>query len=178
MGMVQHYTGAVTLRVAGTLYMYTQKFTIPRRQPMTETEFMQEVLAEVKRARAAFPSNEHVAHALTEEAGEAIKALMDEGTDAVVAECVQAAAMALRVALEGDPTLDGLREDRGLDKHPAPPKPKYVTKRADEIRPGDVMAPGGVVTQTRHTRDYVTLYYENGTKGGPWPKAAILGLLS
>ena len=57
--------------------------------------------------------------ALTEEVGELAKAIMDEGSHRVWKEAVQVAAMALRVAVEGDPSLDKLREIRKSGKHPS-----------------------------------------------------------
>ena len=75
-----------------------------------EISFLYNVKAEVKRAREKF-SNDDLAHAMTEEFGEVIKALMDQKQKKTVTsqeiydECVQAAAMAMRVALDGDPNF-------------------------------------------------------------------------
>lgn len=71
---------------------------------------------EVARARAKFPSPNLNMLALTEEVGELAKALMDEPRANVRAEAVQVACMAIRVALEGDPSVDELRARRGLDR--------------------------------------------------------------
>jgi hypothetical protein len=63
--------------------------------------------AELRYAQAKFPKTENCMVALTEEVGELAKALLDhsygkgEAKD-VYAEAVQVAAMAMRVALEGD----------------------------------------------------------------------------
>jgi len=47
--------------------------------------------------------------ALAEEAGEVMKAMMAEPMDNVYKECIQTAAMACRLALEGDPSMDDYR---------------------------------------------------------------------
>lgn len=70
-------------------------------------DFATDVRHELERARAKFPTNENKAHALTEEAGEVIKALLEHKYESGIAldvykECVQTAAMAQRVAEEGD----------------------------------------------------------------------------
>lgn len=80
--------------------------------------FFAEVFAEVKSARAKFPASVGNMVALTEEVGELAKAMIDEPSERVRAEAVQVAAMALRVALEGDPTLDGLRDTNEAGLHP------------------------------------------------------------
>lgn len=67
--------------------------------------FLDAVFREVDFAREKFPSSECSLAALTEEVGELAQACMDESADAIFAEAVQVAAMALRVAVEGDPTL-------------------------------------------------------------------------
>ncbi len=71
-----------------------------------------EIAEELARAKKLFPSSDGVMTALTEEVGELAKALLDEPWDRVRVEAVQVAAMAIRVALEGDPTLDGIRATR------------------------------------------------------------------
>lgn len=68
--------------------------------------FSAEFIAEVHRARKKFPSNEHLTCALMEEVGEVAKALL-EGTDNLREECVQAACVAARIALEGDADFSG-----------------------------------------------------------------------
>lgn len=74
---------------------------------MSDEQFLSDVRHELGRAREKFPGNEHQAAALTEESGEVLKALLQhthEGGEAgeVYNECVQTAAMAVRVAVEGD----------------------------------------------------------------------------
>lgn len=76
------------------------------------SRFLLEVDAEVARARQKFPSSDGAMVALVEEVGELAKALLDESWDRVRAEAIQVAGMALRVAEEGDSTLDALRAKR------------------------------------------------------------------
>ena len=82
---------------------------------MTKEEaFFRAVLKELEHARRAFPATHHLGLALTEEVGEVAKALLDESQSRVYAECVQVAAMALRVATEGDAALYYRRRNRHL----------------------------------------------------------------
>lgn len=80
--------------------------------------FLQDVLWEIVKAKVTFPDNDKLHIAFTEEAGEVSKALLDAhrrpnhgfGPDDfdldVYNECVQAAAMACRLAVEGDPDFE------------------------------------------------------------------------
>lgn len=69
--------------------------------------FLKAVEREVARARAAWPRNAHMYAALAEEVGEVARALLEgQGPDALRAECVQVAAMAMRLAEEGDADFD------------------------------------------------------------------------
>lgn len=77
---------------------------------MTLTEFLTEVQHEVGRAREKFPDADMTNAALVEEVGELSKALMYEPWDRVVAEAVQVAAMACRIALEGDASAKPFRD--------------------------------------------------------------------
>lgn len=70
-----------------------------------DTVFTARVAAELQAARSKFPSSTKSMCALTEEVGELAKALLDESWERVQAEAVQVAAMAQRVATEGDDTL-------------------------------------------------------------------------
>lgn len=76
--------------------------------------FIQSLLEEIARARRKFPKRDLLLAALGEEYGETVKACLDESTQNVYAEAVQTAAMALRLAIEGDPTLDAWRNSKGL----------------------------------------------------------------
>lgn len=76
---------------------------------MTDEKFLQMIIDEAKRARARFPGPNAMNAALVEEVGEVSKALMYEPWNAVVAECVQVASMAMRLATEGDSTMIDFR---------------------------------------------------------------------
>ena len=83
--------------------------------------FIVEVAREVDSARKKFPTSEHQLAALTEEVGELAQALIDHDraqkssgggsmcrtahTRKVYAEAIQVAAMAVRVATEGDASM-------------------------------------------------------------------------
>lgn len=77
--------------------------------------------------------------ALTEEVGELAKALLSEPWERVVAEAVQVAAMAIRVAEEGDSTFAEYRARQGLDAAPMNgallPVPGKVKKGAKKKEP-------------------------------------------
>lgn len=83
-----------------------------------EKGFMLNVEQELLLAKKKFPQPNPTMTALTEEVGELAKAMMGEGSDRVWKEAVQVAVMALRVAVEGDPSLDAERELRKSGKHP------------------------------------------------------------
>jgi hypothetical protein len=110
---------------------------------MTDKQFLAEVLAEVRRARAKFPGANATNAALVEEVGELSKALMYEPFSNVIAEAVQVATMALRLATEGDGTMDDFRFDKFhqngtrycLPEHIMPGS-KYAEKMADRIDAG------------------------------------------
>ena len=74
-----------------------------------------EVMGEINRARSKFPRPDGLLAALTEEVGEVARALLDKPWSEVYAECVQVAAMAQRLAEEGDPTMADIRQRRDLD---------------------------------------------------------------
>lgn len=78
-------------------------------------DFLNDVLDEIEDAKKKFPCNDKLHIAFTEEAGEVSKALLDchrrpfEGREfhlEVYQEAVQAAAMACRLATEGDPDFN------------------------------------------------------------------------
>jgi hypothetical protein len=87
------------------------------KQAMDDRRFVERVLCEVAAARVLFPEPGASMTALTEEVGELAKALLDEPWNRVVAEAIQVAAMALRVAVEGDPTLTEERRARNKAAH-------------------------------------------------------------
>lgn len=70
-------------------------------------QILQDIRDELSDAREKFPTNRHLLTAFNEEAGELNKAMLEceyDRMDAmyVYIEAIQAAAMAIRVALEGD----------------------------------------------------------------------------
>jgi nicotinic acid phosphoribosyltransferase len=77
---------------------------------MTDEQFLKAVAAEVKRARGLFPGENATNAALVEEVGEVSTALMFEPWHNVIAEAVQVAAMACRLAVEGDATFREWRD--------------------------------------------------------------------
>lgn len=80
-----------------------------------EHTFVDDVLGELRRARGKFPSSNASMTALVEEVGELARAMLSESPHAIYQEAVQVAAMAMRVALEGDPTLDTYRKRQNAD---------------------------------------------------------------
>jgi hypothetical protein len=79
---------------------------------LTDHAFLTLVKNELKNARTKFPESNAVNCALVEEVGEVSTALMYEPWNRVVAECVQVAAMAARLAVEGDPTMTEFRNEK------------------------------------------------------------------
>jgi len=83
-----------------------------------DAKFLNDVAEEIDRARKKFPINTHMHAALAEEAGEVANALLERGyrrdqtelleqlDHNVWKECVQTAAMALRVAVDTDPSFE------------------------------------------------------------------------
>lgn len=76
---------------------------------------MDEIAAELTRARRKFPDAIACTTALTEEVGELSKALLDECPERVRKEAIQVAVMAIRVATEGDSALEEIRRRHGLE---------------------------------------------------------------
>lgn len=90
----------------------------------SDREFVAKQAAEVERARALFPKGDALVAALTEEVGELARAVLEQSWGAVMAEAVQVAAMAQRLATEGDPTLVEVRRERlklAIEKGKQPP---------------------------------------------------------
>jgi len=82
-----------------------------------EDKFIEDVRAELKRAREKFPGDRIMTIALAEEFGELAKAMLDEPGHRVWKEAIQTAVMAARVAIDGDSSVDSWRRSRGLDDH-------------------------------------------------------------
>lgn len=83
--------------------------------------FLDEVRAELVRARSKFPGDRIMTIALAEEFGELCKAVLDEPAENVRKEAVQTAVMAARVVLDGDGSVTAWRAERGLDQLAAAP---------------------------------------------------------
>lgn len=81
---------------------------------ITDKQFAEAVVLELEKARSKFPDRDALNCALVEEVGEVSTALMYESWDDVVKEAVQVAAMAQRLAVEGDITLEPWRESLHL----------------------------------------------------------------
>jgi len=106
---------------------------------------------ELERARTKFPSAECKLAALMEEVGELSKALLDEPAERIVAEAIQVAALAIRLAEEGDPTLNAYRAGRGLGPFPVaampstpqqqepPPDTPSAAKPSDQLTPTQLL---------------------------------------
>lgn len=86
--------------------------------PTARAKLIADIEAEVLRARAKFPTADLRLPALMEEVGEVSRALHDEPWENVVAEATQVAAMAIRVAEEGDIAFDERRRALGLELPP------------------------------------------------------------
>lgn len=83
-------------------------------------ELLQSIRKEAMQGIESYPDASGLMVALMEEVGELARAMMSEPRDRVRDEAVQVAALAIRVALEGDPALDGIRAKRNADD-PLPP---------------------------------------------------------
>ncbi|QDB70851.1 hypothetical protein [Pseudomonas virus PBPA162] len=93
-----------------------------QRVPDDVETFLNEVRAELLRARSKFPGDRIMTIALAEEFGELCKAVLDEPAANVRKEAVQTAVMAARVVLDGDGSVTAWRAERGLDPLTAPGK--------------------------------------------------------
>lgn len=77
-------------------------------------DFLREVYDEAHRAAALFPGDTLRTLAFSEEAGELVKAVLDESPERVRREAVQTAAMAARIVLDGDGSVVEWRKAKGL----------------------------------------------------------------
>ncbi|BAO53070.1 hypothetical protein KPP23_043 [Pseudomonas phage KPP23] len=87
--------------------------TLHKKDPLDV--FLADVRAEVLRAREKFPGDRIMLLALAEEFGELIKASLDEPSANVRKEAMQTAAVACRVILDGDGSVESWRAEKGLD---------------------------------------------------------------
>lgn len=78
-------------------------------------DFLDQVRAELAHARSKFPGDRIMTLAMAEEFGELVKAVLDEHSSDVRKEAVQTAAMAARVILDGDASVNDWRAAKGLD---------------------------------------------------------------
>lgn len=82
---------------------------MPKSARISDLGFSAELKLEVQRARKKFPSTPVTMIALMEEVGELAKACLDESVERITEEAIQVAAMAQRVATEGDRSVDQYR---------------------------------------------------------------------
>ena len=98
----------------GADFLMMQLAAEPKPDPVEV--FLDEIRAELKRARAKFPGDRIMGLALAEEFGELIKAMLDEPAANVRKEAIQTAVMAARVVLDGDRSVKEWRAQQGLDQ--------------------------------------------------------------
>lgn len=87
---------------------------------VSNNSVFQDIEQELTRAREKFPGTEHIMNAATEELGELAQALLQinyepgkKTHEDVYKEAIQLAAMAIRVATEGDYTLPAYDPESG-----------------------------------------------------------------
>lgn len=95
-----------------------------------EGTFITDMIDEVAYSRTKFADPAGITVALAEETGEVAKAMLSESDQRVYAECIQVAATALRIALEGDPTLTELRKEF-VKPPPHENKEEFFKKKAE-----------------------------------------------
>jgi hypothetical protein len=88
--------------------------------------FHGDVVAEVYRAIQKFPNPYASMAALTEETGGLAQALLSKPWAEVRKEAIQVAAMALRIACEGDPSLDPVRAHLDGPGSPEADNPMFI----------------------------------------------------
>ena len=83
---------------------------MPLATPASSPMFFRETLAEIKDQRRAEPTNENLASRIRKQSALLNKALVAEDRpESIVQECVQLAALACRLAAEGDPAFPKYR---------------------------------------------------------------------
>lgn len=85
---------------------------------------LMDVRDEIINAIEQYPYPDGLMCALTEEVGELARAMISEPRERVWSEAIQVAATAIRIAMDGDPTLDAIRAKRNADA-PLAPIPLY-----------------------------------------------------
>lgn len=123
--------GTLIFNVRERLYQDKKNMVVVAGLP--EFTFIRMLVQELAAARVKHPGTNVTTIALFEEVGEVAKALLDERGDRVWKEAIQTAVMAMRVAIEGDTSVDGWRNDNGLGNHRQgyTEDPTIVTMRAD-----------------------------------------------
>jgi len=99
-------------------YPIDRDFTGPETGPILDAldeGFIDQLRIELARARAKFPDPYGMLAAMTEEVGEVAKAMLEEEPERVRAEAIQVAVTAIRIAVEGDRSLNPFREKAGLE---------------------------------------------------------------
>ncbi len=115
--MMLHCRGAGSAEIRAVLGNYQTADYHVANQPRlsgVDAVLFRMIAEELDRARETFPNAIHSTVALMEEVGELAKALLDEPWENVRKEAVQVAVMAIRVAVDGDSSLDGYRTRLGL----------------------------------------------------------------
>ncbi len=80
---------------------------------LEQSEFGAKLVAEVRRARAKFPSGKDLIPALMEECGELARELLQNGnTPHARVEAIQVAATAMRIATEGAVEFNNMTEEQ------------------------------------------------------------------
>ncbi len=98
--------------------MELDEITADALRPDPVEDFLDQVRAELAHARSKFPGDRIMTLAMAEEFGELVKAVLDEHSSDVRKEAVQTAAMAAmaaRVVLDGDASVNDWRAAKGLD---------------------------------------------------------------
>lgn len=108
-------TGSLSEDAARHAMAHPMPFPSPDVREAARDDLMREISAELTRARTKFPGPNVTFAALVEEVGELATALFEEPRERVRKEAVQVAVMAMRVVLDGDATMDGWRQSKGLD---------------------------------------------------------------
>lgn len=100
-----------------------------------DAQFIADVIAEIAVARRKLPGNIHRLAAFHEESGEVARALLNHhygkhASDVVYRECVQAAAMAVRLATEGDRDFSYIPGTVSLLPAAKPPNPSADSQQS------------------------------------------------
>jgi NTP pyrophosphatase (non-canonical NTP hydrolase) len=103
------------LDMINTKWKYNELLGDPSVVYTADADFLRLVQEELARARCKFVEPQNLLAALCEETGEVAKACMDEPIKDVIKECVQVAAVACRLAGEGDTSINISRKRNNLE---------------------------------------------------------------